>query len=166
MLEIKDIVQLGVGIAGWTLAAYQFWRHELTRRPLVLLEVYPPERRVIPARLRVRNRSPRDVYVQGVRLLRPKNAVFLLAQERARRSEFFIPPVARMREFQLSWRLNAFSSGDFPSKSVVFSIELPEGSTATSIEIAVDISPSRDATRSSRFTARQRIARVNSSTAP
>ena len=31
--ELKDVLQLGVGLAGWGLAAYQYWRNELTERP-------------------------------------------------------------------------------------------------------------------------------------
>ena len=33
VIELKDVLQLGVGLAGWGLAAYQYWRNELTERP-------------------------------------------------------------------------------------------------------------------------------------
>ena len=58
VIELKDVLQLGIGLAGWGLAAYQYWRNEFTKLPFVAFHHGPlkPGASNIGGTLIVRNR--------------------------------------------------------------------------------------------------------------
>lgn len=58
VIELKDVLQLNIGLAGWGLAAYQYWRNEFTKLPFVAFHHGPlkPGASNIGGTLIVRNR--------------------------------------------------------------------------------------------------------------
>jgi hypothetical protein len=72
----------------------------------------------------------------------------------------------KRRARTLDWRLPGFGSGDFPSKSDWFEIDLARDPAATLVEIEVVILFTRRMMFLRRFTKRHRIRRVGKKVPP
>lgn len=165
-MEIRDVVQLTFAAAGWGLAAFQYWRNELSKRPLVLMEVDGAGGTTMIG-VTIRNRGPADIYVHRLVIIEPEGAV-AAAYDRssyAIRTKGRAPLMQRGAAIDLDIHLKAFSSGSFPSRSLSLTVEKLDPN-ASSIVCGVDISASRDTTASKRFMIRQSIKRKKSNEVP
>ena len=142
MIELRDVLLLGVGLAGWALAAYQYWRNELTTRPLVVFHhgAFKSGSSSITGTLIVRNRSRCDIVVESLRVNKP-NGVRLSFQ--GSRAVNGIAPILKRRARTLQWRLPAYGSGEFPSKSEWFEIDLANDLAAAFVQLELIIVLSR-----------------------
>jgi hypothetical protein len=163
MVDLKDIVQLAIGAAGWALAALQYWRNELTKRPLLTLEAERAGDGRVGARLTIRNRGPWDVFAKTLRVIEPDGAELVVYEprwgSRPAQEKF------RGRELKLAVHLDAFGSGEFPSRSFRVWIEKVP-SSCEEVVFVMDISLSRATASSKRLTVRHRIQSVNSKSKP
>jgi hypothetical protein len=163
MIELKDVLQLGLGLTGWGLAGYQYWRNELTRRPLVAFHhgAFKSGASSVSGTLIVRNRSPCDIVVEFLRVTQPDGARLIFLSGRAINGRV---PTVKRRARALQWRLPAYGSGEFPSKSDWFEIDLSSDPDTAFAELEVEIALSRPMMFSRRFTRRHRIRRIKNMT--
>jgi hypothetical protein len=159
VIELKDVLQLGVGLAGWGLAAYQYWRNELTKRPFVAFHhaAFKSGASTIGGTLMVRNRGPSDIVIECLRVTEPDGARLCFQSGPAVHGRV---PIVKRRARTLEWRLPGFGSGEFPSKSEWFEIDVANEPAAAFVELEVVIALSRPTMFSRRFTKRHRIRRV------
>jgi hypothetical protein len=117
-MEIRDIVQLAFAAAGWGLAAFQYWRNELTKRPLVLMEIGGVVGDPMIG-ITIRNRGPTDIYVHRLVIISPEGMVAATYERSCytMRMQGRSPSVKRGRIIDLDIHLKAFASGEFPSRS-------------------------------------------------
>lgn len=155
-----QVIFSAAGWAGWALAAYQYWRNELTKRPLVLMEAdrVKDHSDAVAALIRVRNRSPHDIYIHSFEVMSPADCEAVLRDSSRYGGG---QEMARGKAVALPVHLKAFASGEFPVFS--FSPRIEGVSSETSMLIcAVGIARSRDTTSSKRFIVRQSIQMVKS----
>jgi len=165
VIEFKDVLQLGVGLTGWGVAGYQYWRNEFTKFPFVAFHHGPlkPGASSIGGTLIVRNRCPSDILVECLRVTEPDGARLCFQSGPAVQGRV---PTVKRRARTLDWRLPGFGSGDFPSKSDWFEIDLARDPAAALVEIEVVILFTRRMMFSRRFTKRHRIRRVGKKLPP
>ena len=158
VIELKDVLQLGIGLAGWGLAAYQYWRNEFTKFPFVAFHHGPlkPGASNIGGTLLVRNRCASDIVVECLRVTEPDGARLCFQSGPAVQGR--VPTVTRSAR-TLEWRLPGFGSGELPSKTDWFEIDLARDPAAAFVEIEVVIMFTRRMMFSRRFTKRHRIRR-------
>jgi hypothetical protein len=160
VIEFKDVLQLGIGLTGWGLAAYQYWRNEFTKLPFVAFHhgALRAGASTIGGTLIVRNRAPSDILVECLRVTEPDGARLCFHSGPAVQGRV---PTVKRRVRTLEWRLPGFGSGEFPSKSAWFEIDLARDPAAAYVEIEVVILFSRRMMFSRHFTKRHRIRRVS-----
>lgn len=111
----------------------------------------------------VRNRSRCDIVVESLRVNEPNLAKLSFQSGRAVNG---IVPIVKRRARTLQWRLPAYGSNEFPSKSEWFEIDLVNDPGTAFVELEVIIALSRPIMFSSRLARRHRIHRVSTKTAP
>lgn len=158
VIELKDVLQLGIGLAGWGLAAYQYWRNEFTKLPFVAFHHGPlkPGASNIGGTLLVRNRCASDIVVECLRVTEPDGARLCFQSGPAVQGRV---PTVKRRARTLEWRLPGFGSGELPSKTDWFEIDLARDPAAAFVEIEVVIMFTRRMMFSRRFAKRHRIRR-------
>jgi len=135
MIEFKDVIQTTIAIAGWSLAAFQYWRNELVKRPLVLVEAKRIDPTSAGVLFTVRNRGPWDVRGRKLDLLAPAHGQFV---ER----DYRMASTPLGRNLALTVRLKAHASGDFPSIAKNLFVEGLSASDA-SVSVRVEMQESR-----------------------
>lgn len=163
MIEAKDVIGWAIGSVGWLLAGYQYWRNELSRRPLIVVDLAPFEANDhrFGGKLYVRNRWPWDIKVEDVTAVAPAGMMLLTVVASFRGADGYIHSHKATASRHLGWHLAAYSSGEFPSGWAWFGVELPAGKLPSSVKIEVTMTLSRSASFSRRVTRRHRIRIVN-----
>jgi hypothetical protein len=133
-------------------------RNEFTKLPFVAFHHGPlkPGASSIGGTLIVRNRCPSDILVECLRVTEPDGARLCFQSGPAVQGRV---PTVKRRARTLEWRLPGFGSGEFPSKTDWFEIDLARDPAAAFVEIEVVIMFTRRMMFSRRFTKRHRIRR-------
>jgi hypothetical protein len=139
MIEIRELVHDVFTAAGWSLAAWQYWRNELNKRPLIVLEGKRARRAPSTANvaIAVRNRGPWDIFCKQVKLVKPSTAELVFRDKRGN-VEY------RGKAAPLSVHLPAAASGSFPSAESQFFIEsLSPSNSQVMLRFTIEESRSR-----------------------
>ena len=154
MIEWKDIISWFIGGTGWALAAWQYWRNDLQRRPLVSIVAVDPtaSAQTWAFTVNVYNRGPWNVTVTEIEIIQPVSAR-LVALESPHDGK------RHARSGQVNWLLEPYSSGEFPVRGASFDAALPADLRDVVIEVGMVIN--RDTWSSRRLSKRKRFQRTN-----
>lgn len=157
-MELKDVLQLAIGGAGWCLAVWQYWKNDLLRRPLVVIESdgFKLGDTGFGGGIIVRNRAPWDIRAVSMRAVKPAGSLMVIPGP-AKKTAAVRP---------LHFKLDAYADGAFPSGSHWFAVEFPAGVSPKVAVIEVEIFSSKPIWFSNRFTTRHKVHRVKSKTDP
>ena len=152
MIEWKAIISWFIGGTGWALAAWQYWRNDLQRRPLVSIVAVDPTAsfQTWAFTVNVYNRGPWNVTVTEIEIIQPVSARLVPSRARTTGSDM----LGRVGELALE----PYSSGDSGSRRFV-RCRASRRFRDVVIEVRMDING--DTSSSKRLSKRKKFQRTN-----